>query len=263
MNEQSRNEKAAHFLLVGVAYLVYCAAVVYGDLMFLQVVGNMFSSDPVLHALSFGGAIMTAVSAMLLPIAKIRWLMPGPQMLAGWLFWFIEVGLLMANAALAYSLANTTDNELMALWRPFSPATPMIAVLGWGILFMLDPRNKMRHAMFEGFADQVDQYSERMRVLTKSPEVKRIVDERALYWAKVLADETIPKMMGIPDDVIRRVRKQEPAELAPDTEPRTNENARSDDTPPLPVSHPDNLVKLGTNLFSGNGHGKGGDAPKA
>lgn len=202
--EMSRNEKAAHYLLVGLAYMVYCAAVIYGDLMFLQVVSRMFSNDPLLHALSFGGAVMTAASAMLLPIAKIRWLMPGAQMLAGWVFWFVEIALLAANAALAYSISTSNTNELISLWRPFSPATPMVAVVGWGILFMLDPRNKMRHAVFEGFADQVDQYSKRMREITRSGEVQKIIDERALYWAKVLADDTIPRMLGIPEDVIRR-----------------------------------------------------------
>src|SRR5581483_11481638 len=147
MNDHmSRNEKALHYLLVGAAYVVYCLAVAYGDLMFLQVVSVMFSNDPLLHTLAFGGAIMTAASAILLPLAKIRWLMPGNQMIAGWLFWLVEVSLLAANAVLAYSLANNLSNELTADWRPFSPATPMIAVIGWGVLFMLDPRNQMRHA---------------------------------------------------------------------------------------------------------------------
>lgn len=202
--EMSRNEKAAHYLLVGLAYLVYCAAVIYGDLMFLQVVGAMFSDDPVLHALSFGGAIMTAASAMLLPIAKIRWLMPGNQMIAGWIFWGVEILLLAANAILAYSIVSGSNNELMVLWRPFSPATPLVAVIGWGILFMLDPRNKMRHAVFEGFADQVDEYSKQMKQITKSGEVQEIMRARSLYWAKVMADVTIPRMMGIPEDEIRR-----------------------------------------------------------
>jgi hypothetical protein len=165
---QSRTEKALKQLAVAMAALTYAGAVIYGDVMFLQVMNHVFPTDGVLRVLAMAGTVMTAASAIALPVAMHWWFAPGLQTVWGVLFWLLDIAVLGLNSILAYQVMNGLPTTA---WQILSPATPILAVVGWGVAFLLDPSQQRRHAIAEMQAAQIEIFAEQMRQATQSPEV--------------------------------------------------------------------------------------------
>lgn len=150
---KNRNEKALKIVAIALAALTYAGAVMYGDIQFLQVMDKAFPNDGVLRALAVAGAVMTAASALTLPLALHWWFSPGLQFLWGIAFWILDILALGLNAILAYQIAVGKVDPMLATWQMISPATPLLAVVGWGLAFLLDRSHKERHAIAEMQAD--------------------------------------------------------------------------------------------------------------
>jgi hypothetical protein len=193
---KSRNEQALKVIAVALAALTYASAVVYGDIQFLTVMDKAFPHDPVMRALAMAGAVMTAVSALTLPVALHWWFSPGLQFLWGIAFWCMDILALGLNSILAYELAIGTHDSLIATWQIFSPATPLLAVIGWGVAFLLDPSHKERHARAEMEADQIDVYADQMRKAANSDEVYQEILEAAKMRAREFAESLSGRRNG-------------------------------------------------------------------
>jgi len=189
---KNRNEKALKIVAIALAALTYAGAVMYGDIQFLQVMDKAFPNDGVLRALAMAGAVMTAASALTLPLALHWWFSPGLQFLWGIAFWVLDILALGLNAILAYQIAIGKVDPMLATWQMISPATPLLAVIGWGLAFLLDPSHKERHAIAEMQADQIDTYAEQMRQAAKSEEVYAEI----LAAAKLQAREFAQSLHG-------------------------------------------------------------------
>ena len=183
----NRNQQAMRQTAVVLAALTYAFAVVYGDVMFLSVVSSAFPRGTILEALAYAGAIVTAVSALVLPIALHWWFAPGLQFVAGVMFWFVDIAALVLNSVLAYAIALNTVDGTLHVWQMLAPATPMLAVLGWGILFLLDPSHRLRHAVAELEADQVDIFAQRLREHARSQQTDAALAEGAARSAAAYA----------------------------------------------------------------------------
>jgi hypothetical protein len=164
----------------------------YGDIQFLQVMDKAFPNDGILRALAMAGAVMTAVSALTLPLALHWWFSPGLQFLWGIAFWVLDILALGLNAILAYQIAVGKVDPMLATWQMISPATPLLAVVGWGLAFLLDPSHKERHAIAEMQAGQIDTYAEQMRQASRSEEVYAEI----LVAAKLQAREFAQSLHG-------------------------------------------------------------------
>lgn len=176
----SRNMLSLKTLALVGAILAYAGAVIYGDIMFLGVVQVAFPGSGIFQSLAIAGALVTALSALVLPIALHWWFAPGLQFVAGVIFWVVDIAALAMNSILAFQVASGgVIDPWIETWRAWSPATPMLAVLGWGLMFMLDESHKMRHAMAELEADQIDIYATRLRAAAKSQDVSDEITEAA------------------------------------------------------------------------------------
>jgi len=176
----SRNMLSLKTLALVGAILAYAGAVVYGDIMFLQTVSIAFPDSGIFASLAIAGALVTALSALVLPVALHWWFSPGLQFVAGVIFWAVDIAALMMNSILAYQVASGgAIDPWIETWRSWSPATPMLAVLGWGIMFLLDESHKMRHAIAELEADQIDIYANRLRAAAKSQDVSDQITQAA------------------------------------------------------------------------------------
>lgn len=185
--KNGRNEKGLQLLAVGLAALTYAGAVVYGDIMFLQVISKAFPQSGLMQALAYAGAITTAVSALCLPIAMHWWFHPGLQFIWGVIFWLLDIAALGLNSMLAYQLAMGGLDSSLSVWAVLSPATPLLAVIGWGLAFLFDPSHQERQARAEMRADQIETYAEEMKKAAQSPEVKQIILEAAVNDARDFA----------------------------------------------------------------------------
>lgn len=193
---KSRNEQALKQLAVAMAALTYAGAVIYGDVMFLQVMNRVFPSDGILRVLAIAGAITTAASAIALPMALHWWFAPGLQTVWGVLFWLLDVAALGMNSILAYQAMNGLSQE--TAWQTLSPATPMLAVVGWGIAFLLDPSHQKRQAIAEMEAAQVEIYAEQMRQAAQSAEVYEEILAGARAQARRFAEALSERQKAAP-----------------------------------------------------------------
>jgi len=187
----NRNSKALKSLAIIMASLTYAGAVLYGDIMFISVMHTAFP-DGLMGTLATAGAIMTAVSAIALPIALPYWFAPGLQFIWGIIFWLLDIVARGMNAILAYAVATNKADPWVLQWQQVSPATPLLAVIGWGLAFLLDPSHKLRHAQAELEADLIDIHADQLRQAAKSENVK----EAITTGAKVAAADTAAKLTG-------------------------------------------------------------------
>jgi hypothetical protein len=88
---------------------------------------------------------------------------------------------------LAYQVASGHLDAMLATWQMFSPATPLLAVIGWGIAFLLDPSQQERHAVAEMQADQIETYATQMRQAAKSDAVYQEILQAAQLHAREFA----------------------------------------------------------------------------
>lgn len=167
---ESRNSKGLKGLAIAVAAFTYAGAVIYFDIQFLSIMQSSFMGG-ILGALAFAGAVMVGVSMLVLPVAMHFWFAPGLQFIWGVLFWTFDLAVMVMNAILAYNLTRgVIPEDIMGSWYMFSPATPIVVVVGWGLAFLLDPSQQLRHAIEEARANMVDEYKKEVQKAAKSEE---------------------------------------------------------------------------------------------
>ncbi len=212
----NRNLHALKLVAIIGAALTYAGAVIYGDIMFLQVVARAFPANGILQALAYAGAVVTAISALVLPIALHWWFSPGLQFVWGMIYWFVDIAALGMNSILSYALSTggTLDSFLM-VWQMIAPATPMLAVVGWGLAFILDPSHKVRHAVSEMEADQIDTYADEMKKAAASPEVYAVILEAAKRHARDFAESVRGRHIEVGQGVTEAVARRNGHEVIP------------------------------------------------
>ena len=95
-----KDNEDAKKLAIGAGVVIYTLAVIYGDLMFLQIMQTTLPKG-ILQTLSAVGAITTAASSIVLLVALHYWFSPGLQTWGGIVYWFINVTVLALNSMLA------------------------------------------------------------------------------------------------------------------------------------------------------------------
>lgn len=187
MHNTSRNVRAVKGIGIVLAYLTYAGGVAYGDIMFLVIMwrSNVLP-DGFLGTIALAGAITTAVSALVLPIGLHWWFAPGPQLVSGFIFLGVDIIVLALNSMLAWQVGTGADAGIW-WWQIISPATPLLAVVGWSVIFATDTSNKLTHADLEAEADTVDAYLAGLRTALNSDEVNTIIQQGAMANTRQLA----------------------------------------------------------------------------
>lgn len=240
---KGRNLDGLKKLSIGMAAFVYVGVIIFFDVMFLTVVERMFPGDPFLRALSYVGAVAVGVSAVTIPLAFHFWVHPGLQFWVCVVFWVSDAALLALNTMLAFQIATHGIDHLTDFWSmyiQFVPAAPVVALLGWGALFLLDPSMQERHSATEMRADLIDAVTEHRRQAVKSNEVYQIVLAGAMQDAQ---------------DVARSLFGNR-SEVRPGIPPKTSEpEPEPSFTPPASnPSSPGNLIDRIKERISSNGH---------
>jgi hypothetical protein len=162
---------------------------------------------------------------------KSKWFHPGPQLIAAWIFTGVEVAVLILNDILAFSLHNGTVDGYLALWYAITPAGPVIALVGWGIILYLDPARAEKHldmqierkkadmernyelaafhAQMQIRTSHLNQVTAQLDNVMSSPAVQRQIAEHANRMvAQVLTDMSgihamshMPKIIDAPSSV--------------------------------------------------------------
>jgi len=190
----SRNMSALKGLAMLVGALAYAGGVIFGDIMFIVLMQDVFPTG-IMGVLAMIGAITTAMSALALPVAMHWWFAPGPQLVGGWIFWLADILVLGLNSILAYNVGTGQDFGLY-WWQMLSPATPMLAIIGWGMMFNLDPSNQLRQAEAEAEADMIDAYVKEQKTAARDDAVHDIIHEGAQATTRNIAGQITGRRQG-------------------------------------------------------------------
>lgn len=256
------------------AFVIMLAIVVYSDILFLQIMWNVFP-DGLLRIGAVVGALATGMSIALLVIGKSYWFRPGYQMLAAWGFTFVEVGVSMLNVMLAYEIFHDHHSSgILSYWQLLAPVTPLVALIGWIVIWQLDNASKMRHANLEVrdaeetselqyrkkahqakmmVKDQhLSQVTQQLKVVLNSQEIQDKIAQHALMMVEnVLTDVTGTSSYISSPNPLKMVDSRAPVQLQQTAHlPATEEvDTTDDDPPPTPVGAKKKIIPTVKSLW--------------
>lgn len=140
---QERNKMATEGLVKGIAIFIVIAVAAFAEVSFLGMVSAMFPDNVVFKFAAIVGAIATGLSVVTLLFAKLKWIRAGHQHWLSWVFFGFEITIMVLNLILSFALAQPhmtaahLDPWLYAYYE-IMPATPIIAMIGWTLIFMTD-----------------------------------------------------------------------------------------------------------------------------
>lgn len=119
--------------------ITYISAIVFAEVMFIQIMKDVFPDGFVRYFAIFG-AIMNGATACIMPFAKDHYFAPGKMHNIGLALWGIDVLVMILNVLLAFEVQQgVTVGGMFSWWYHLSPASPLMAVVTWGILMVLSP----------------------------------------------------------------------------------------------------------------------------
>lgn len=123
--------------------LIYMAAIIFAEIMFIQIMKDVFP-DGITRWFAVIGAVMNGATACLMPFAKDRYFAPGKMHTIGLVLWAADVVVMILNVLLAFEVQQgIRTGGMFSWWYDFSPASPLMAVVTWGILMVLSPEHEL------------------------------------------------------------------------------------------------------------------------
>jgi hypothetical protein len=153
---ESANAKALRGLMIGLAALVVLAVSGYGTVIYIQLMGKVFPSGPLLMA-CYMGAFANVVLMLVLLVGKFVWFRPGAHEVASWIVTGVELLVAILNMMLAFELATGQAlSSLMQAWYYLAPVSPVFSMVGAITLIMTSTELRKRHRELE-LQEQKDQ----------------------------------------------------------------------------------------------------------
>lgn len=187
----SKNQRAMAGFIKVLAFGVIAGVVIYSDIQFIQVMWKSYP-DGIAKIFSLIGAVATGASVMALIGAEAFWFSRGPQMVFGWIFTGLEVGIMACNVILGFELTGgiASLDPFMGAYLWLCPATPIVAALCWIMIFNLDEGQKARHDEREMQDDiAASDREHRMAVHESKMALKRRYLESTTTYLDQIADD--------------------------------------------------------------------------
>ncbi len=176
MKENGR--RALRGLAIFLSVVVYLAGLIYAGVRSYSLFAQTVDSG--LLPLAVLGIVALEISALALPLAVHYWTAPGAQRLAALGFYLLDLTLIVANAILdAAHHSGTILPGFMAAYGAYAvPALPVAGMVGWALLWTLDPSSR------EALMTQIQKAAE-------SVDISRMVEHTAEESALTLVGETL------------------------------------------------------------------------
>ena len=199
MKENSR--RALRGLAVFLSLVIYLAGLVYAGVRSYSLFAATI--DPSLLPLAVLGIVALEMSAVALPLAIHYWTAPGAQRLVAMGFYGLDLTLVIANAILdaAHHSGTLLPGFLTAYGIYAMPALPVVCMVGWALLWALDPSSR-EHDMVESVrAATHEALLSQIQKATESVDISQAVETAAGEAARALVGETLgraPRMAALP-----------------------------------------------------------------
>lgn len=225
---QDGKNKALRTLAVTAGIMVYVGMLAYSAVHNYSLLTRGISQDMIIWAAL--GVIALELSAAALPIALHWWTHAPMQRFAAYGFYALDIVLILGNVILDFAItAGETMPAWLEMYRFFAvPVTPVMAGLGWSLLFLLDPSQRER-AMAETLrASTREALAARIAQAAKAADISASVDQAANALARQIVSDTLG------------VTTESSALRIPSTAPA----ARAGGRPPLPLALSGNRAKI-------------------
>lgn len=198
---QNLGRQALKGLAVTLSLIVYLAGLLYAGVRSYSLFAATIAPD--LLPLAVLGIVALELSAVGLPLAIHYWTAPGAQRLAALGFYLLDLGLIVGNSILdaARHSGDLLPGFLTAYGVYAVPATPVVCMVGWALLWALDPASRehdmiatVRSATHEALMAQIQKAAE-------SVDITESVERAAGEAARVLVGETLgraPRRAALP-----------------------------------------------------------------
>jgi hypothetical protein len=162
------------------AMLIYTAVVVFATIMFLGMMANVFPDEGFLRIFAQAGAVAAGGTAILMPWAKRYWVAKGGMEVVTYMLWALEVVILVLNTMLAFDVANgSLATSWVGWWIHVSPASPLMSLITWGVLWVMHPHHRLRQAQMQFEQDFMSTYQHDMLRSLESEEVQATIHDLA------------------------------------------------------------------------------------
>lgn len=189
MKENSR--RALKGLAVFLSLIVYLAGLIYAGVRSYSLFAQTVEAS--LLPLALLGIVALEVSALALPLAVHYWTAPGAQRLAAIGFYMFDLALIVGNSILdaAHHSGTLVPGFMLAYGTYAVPALPVMCMVGWALLWALDPASRehdmvetVRAATHEALMSQIVEAA-------KSVDITEAVTQAAGEAARALVGETL------------------------------------------------------------------------
>lgn len=191
---QEGKSKAISGVITTAGIIVYIAAVFYAEAHNYTLMVQGIQPDMLPWAIV--GIVSLGITALMLPLGLHSAFYDARQNLGAWLFYGLDLVLLIANAVIDY-IANRQG--ALPGWGRFYldyvvPMNPILVGLGWSLLLLADPKTRMRAAVETLAASTQTILIDRLEEAAKAEEISQAVDERAIQMARAIIDDTLSGM---------------------------------------------------------------------
>lgn len=194
---EGRN-KAIKFLVLFASMAVYLAMLLYSGVHNWTLMTKGVPPDMLIWAAL--GVVALEVSAVFLPLGLHWWTHAALQRLIALGFYIVDLGLIILNVILDYSLVSGASIPgWMTMYLSYGvPATPIIAGLGWSLLWLLDPSQRERATVENLRASTREALAARIAEHARQADVSNLVDQAAQNLARQIVGQTLGSSALLP-----------------------------------------------------------------
>jgi hypothetical protein len=171
--------------------MVYLAMLLYSGVHNWSLMTKGVPEDMIIWAAL--GVIALEISAIFLPLALHYWTHAPLHRIAALAFYAVDAGLIFLNVVLDYSVVSGSEIPgWMTMYLSYIvPATPIIAGMGWSILWLLDPSHRERSMVENLRASTREALAVRIATEASNANINELVEEAARQMAMDIVSETL------------------------------------------------------------------------
>lgn len=213
ISNQTREQGRRAFkgFAIVLSFVVYAAALAYAGVRSYDLFARTLPAD--MLPLALLGILALEVTAVGLPLAIHFWTEPGSQRYTAYAFYALDLALIVGNSILdAAANAGTILPEFMQAYGTFAvPGLPVICMLGWSLIWLLDPSTQ-EHDMVAGVRAATRRVMlEKIVAAVDEVDITRTVQESARAVARATVADTVGEVET--RNTKRKRAQAEPAEL--------------------------------------------------
>jgi hypothetical protein len=188
---KDNQHRALRGLAVTLSLIVYLAGLAYAAVRSYSLFAATI--EPALLPLAVLGIVALELTAIALPLAIHFWTQPGAQRMTAYAFYLLDLALIAANTILDAGHHSQTilPSFLTNYGIYILPALPLLCMVGWSLLWLLDPSSRERDMRESVKAATHAALLSQIQQAVEQADVTQAVEDAANEAARALVGETL------------------------------------------------------------------------